>query len=135
MHILFFNGALPHQWECLRLDLVLDHVSDELIGHLLEHLLGQLSQIHRVKVFEFDELHYIAHCRLISRIPHDLVIPVKFDHIREIRLSNPHNDDTEGVLRALDYQIFGLLHIVDDTVGENEQDVIHRLLDVGFHIV
>ncbi len=103
MHKLLFNGALAHQRQCLRLDLVLNHVPNELIGHLFEHLFSELREILRVKVFEFHELHDVTEGGLTPGIPHNLVVAVKFDHIREIRVADPHDDYAQGVFRALDY--------------------------------
>lgn len=84
MYKLLFNRALAHQWQCLRLDLVLNHVPNQLIRHLFEYLLGQLSEVLLIEVFEFNELDYVSLCGLVSRVPHNLVVAIKLYHIREI---------------------------------------------------
>jgi hypothetical protein len=103
LHKLLFNGTLAHQRQCLRLYLLLNHVPNELFGHLFEHFFSKLREILRVEVFELDELHDVTEGRLPPGIPYDLAVTVELDHIREVRLADPHDDYTQGVLRALHY--------------------------------
>jgi hypothetical protein len=103
LHKLLFNGTLAHQRKYLRLYLLLNHVPDELFGHLFEDFFSKLREILRVEVFEFDELHDVTEGGLPPGIPYDLTVAVELDHIREVRLADPHDDYTQGVLRALHY--------------------------------
>ena len=53
-------------------------------------------------------------------------ISVKFLHCTEISISNTDNNDRAWQGRESDNDLFGLVHIMDCTIGQEEQHLISR---------
>ena len=66
------------------------HVGDNLIGHLFEHLLGEVS--HPDGLVETDKLNYVARERLPLGVPKPTAFTVKLLHCRKVGVAQSHHD-------------------------------------------
>ena len=94
-----------------------------------------MTQVLRIEVFELYELDNVSHGWFSACIPQNLLISVQLNHIAEIFISNAHYNDTKRVLRAFNDQICGLSHVMNNSISEDKQNVIHWQLYISFHVV
>ena len=108
----------------LRRDPFALHELEELPRHLSQSLLGKLDGVG----LEFAEGHELddvsLHVLLGGLRVQGLVIRVQLMHAREVLVAHADDDYREGEAGAPDYLVDGLLHVIDDAVGEQEEDEV-----------
>lgn len=62
------------------------------------------------------------------RVSERLSIAIKLLHGIKVGVTDPDDDDGAGVFRQLINQILGLRHIMDRSIGQQEQDLVHLLI-------
>ena len=113
----------------VRCDVVLAHEVEKLCWDLHEGLLGQHVRV-SLKVVVGNELDDISsHVLAISVRVKSFFIAIKHLHATEVCFADTHNDNGHGHLGAPDNLVDRLVHVVDHTIGDNDEDV--ELLGVG----
>ena len=87
-----------------------------------------------LEVIEWHKLHDIcSHVLTVGLRVEGFLIAIKDLHRAEISIADAHDNDGDWESGASHDLIDGLLHVVDNTVGEDEQDVILlvHLADLG----
>ena len=108
------------------------HVGADLLGDLLEDLLGQVAPAHAL--VELDELDDVSGALLPSRVSKPATITVKLFHRPEIGIAHANNDDGAGQLRQLADDIDGLWHVMDAPIRQKEQDLILVRFHCRLHV-
>jgi len=109
-------------------DVVLSHVVEELTWHFHEGLLRKQVWV-VLELIEGDKLNDIScHVLPVGRGVEGLVISIERVHTAEVSIANSDDNDGKRVLRASDNLVDGLVHVVDDTIGEDDKDVELLLL-------
>lgn len=99
------------------------HVLADLFGNLLQDLLGKVSSLYAL--LKLNKLNNIARADLSSSgIFEWFVITVKSDHVREFFVADTNDNNGYGHVSTLTDLVDNLLHIVDFTVSQNEQDLV-----------
>ena len=109
-------------------DLFLPHAAHKLIGDLFENLFSEGAELFFLEWIEFDKLDDVSGSCLSPRANNCLFVSIKLNHVFEIVFSDTYYDNTYHVLRALDNQILCFFHVVNFTIGEDEQYVINRII-------
>ena len=121
--ILAWRGKLPH---VLGLSDGVEagtlHIGADLIGNFLEHLLGKISSGHGL--IELDELDDIAGDSLACRVSERTVIAIQLVHHREVCITDSNDNDGAREGAELINQVLGLWHVMDGTIGQDEQDLV-----------
>ena len=90
-----------------------------------------------LEVVEWDELDDIScHVLPVGAGVESLVIAIKRLHRLKISVTNTNDDDGERVLRATNNLIDCLVHVADDSISDNGQNVellVHLSHTVGLH--
>lgn len=133
-------------WFLARFQPTLCHVADKLVGHLGEYISRQLVEIccdfptlwcDFLVVVEPDELDNIAACLLPVAIEKFVIVTIQSLHCREVSITDAYDDDAEWVGRTHDNLVDGLSEVVDHTVGQDKEAVVHLVLlhlaHVGLH--
>lgn len=76
---------------CLRAEANLLHVEANLLGDLLQYLLGEVAIPLAVK--ETHELDDVSRCYVTSNVPQKPIITIELLHVWEICISNSNDDD------------------------------------------
>ena len=105
-----------------RIDTIALHVRADLLRDLLEDLFGQIATSDTL--VELHELDDIASGCLSSRVTKTASIAIEGLHRREISPADTNDDDRAWHLCKLADQVNGLWHVVDGTIGEQEQDLV-----------
>ena len=116
-----------------------DAFSLKVVKHLSWHLLKRLLCKHHRVVLEVSERHKLhdigRHLLSVAlRVERDLV-GVKLVHGAEIGGADAHDDDGEGQLGASHDLVDSLLQVSDDTVGDDQQDVVLLVLLGAVHLL
>lgn len=77
-------------------------------------------ELHLVKG---HELHDVSGCLLPLAVV-ESVVSVKRVHVSEVSRPNADDDDGEREVAVLDDEVYGLIHIVDFAVGEDQQHLV-----------
>eukprot|EP00353_Schmidingerella_taraikaensis_P017755 CAMPEP_0185601902 /NCGR_PEP_ID=MMETSP0436-20130131/1398_1 /TAXON_ID=626734 ORGANISM="Favella taraikaensis, Strain Fe Narragansett Bay" /NCGR_SAMPLE_ID=MMETSP0436 /ASSEMBLY_ACC=CAM_ASM_000390 /LENGTH=134 /DNA_ID=CAMNT_0028231935 /DNA_START=108 /DNA_END=512 /DNA_ORIENTATION=+ len=96
------------------------HVADELIGDLLQDLLGQVTTHHCL--IELDELDDIALTWLPVAVLETTTVTIEFFHGIEVCVAHTDNDDRARQLGKLINFINRLIHVVNRTIRQNQKD-------------
>ena len=108
----------------VRLDTVAAHEVEQLTWNFIKNLLGKHVWIvlKLVEGHKLDDIsrHILAVCTGVK----GLFIAVKHLHGGEVSIANTNDDDGKWKVRATYDFIDSLLHIIDDTIGKDQQDVI-----------
>lgn len=109
-----------HIWS----DVVLSHVIQQLPGHLIEGLFGQLSGI----IFEISEgykLHDVSiHIFLVLHGVEGFIICVEDVHRFEVFVAHSHDNYRDWQVGASYNLIDCLLHVIDYSISDDEQNEI-----------
>ena len=116
------------------LDSICDHVAHKLVGHFLQDFLSQEDRV-LLELVELNELNDISGCLLSSAVSEDHVVTIKLPHVSEIGITNANYDDTQRILGTFHDQILSSGHVMDLSIGEDQQDVIHGGLNVQLHVL
>ena len=104
----------------VRIDVVLAHPVEELAWHFIESLLGEQVWI-SLEFIEWNELDDISrHVSSQGGRVKGFIIGVKGLHRCEICITHAYNDDSDRKIRALHDLIDRLLHVSNDSIGQNE---------------
>lgn len=99
-------------------------VVNYLAWYLLQRLFGQLEGIS----FEFPEWYKLNNvpCHKLLKLSgvKRLGISVKGVHAAKVGITHSDNDDRQRMFGSTDNLVYCLLHIVDDTISEDQQDLI-----------
>lgn len=76
------------------------------------------------KLPEGDKLHDVPHGSLASHGAQASVVSVQELHGREVRVADSHDDDGHGQAGGVDNGVPSLVHVCDDSVGDDEEDKI-----------
>ena len=107
------------------------HEGDKLIGDLLEDLLCKFGRALSDELFEFDELDNVPNGRGPARIPEQRVVRVKLLHQLELLLADTYNNDAQGQVSRCHYDVLGGFHVVNLTVGDDQENIIEGLVLLG----
>ena len=117
MSLAFFRGRHRH-------DIVLPHEVEKLTWHFLEGLLGKLGRV----VLEVSEGHKLddigLHVLFVSHRVERNFVGIQDIHALKIIAAYANNDDAERQSASTNNLVNCLLHIVDDSIGDNEQNLI-----------
>jgi len=98
------------------------HVAAHLSRDLLQHLFCKVTP--RDRLLEAHELNNIAPSFYIFVISQKLIIRIKLHHHWELFAANPNNDDRAGEFGSFDDHFLCLAHIVNFSIGQNQQDEV-----------
>jgi len=100
------------------------HKVEKLPWDFFQGLLGQLSRV----VLKFPEWHELddicRHVSLVSLGVKRHLVGIENIHTLEVIAANSNNDDREGQLGAAHDLVDRLLHVIDDTIRDDQQNVI-----------
>lgn len=136
--------VIVSQTVCLR-KLLLEHCSLGLIGWVRGDIFGPeviqelirnfvkslFSEQHGIvlEFAEWNELHDISvHIPLVLVREERGFISIKLVHGTEVSIADTHNDNGERVARATDNLVNSSLHVIDNTVSNDKQNVILLIL-------
>ena len=113
-----------------RVEAIALHVVNNLIGHFLKDLFGEVTLLHGYVVL--DELDDIAGGFLTLAVAETLTVAIKFFHGAEIGPADTNDDDRARKVSKLDNNIYRFLHVMDSTISQEQQDLVgmrghHRL--------
>ena len=104
-------------------NVMLAHPVEQLRGYLHERLLSKHVRV-VLEIVVGHELNDIGGHVLTERLRVEcLLIAVELLHGAEIGIADANDDDGEGKLRSFDDLVNRLVHVIDDTVGDDDQDV------------
>jgi len=110
------------------LDSPLSHEVEELAWDLIESLFGKKMGI-VLELVVRHKLHNISFTVLPEGLRVErLVVTVEDVHVAEVGIAHSDDNDSDRLRRATDDLVNRFLHVVDDTVGEQEQDVVLLVL-------
>lgn len=116
-----------------------DTTSAEVVEHLAWHLLKSLLRQHHRVAGEVPEGHKLdnigCHLLLIDVRVKGRLIGIELIHGGEVSTTDSHNNDGEGQLRPVHNLIDCLLQVTDDSIGDDEQDVVLLIGLVDAHIL
>ena len=102
---------------------MLAHPVKKLPWNLHKRLFGQQMWI-VLEVVEWDELHDVSsHVLPVGARVKCLIITIKRLHRLEISVTYTDDNDGKGVLRATNDLVDRLVHVADDTIGDDGQNV------------
>lgn len=76
------------------------------------------------EVLEGDELDNVAENWLPLRRAQDPVVPVKYLHVCEVRVSHPNDDDRHGQVGGVHDGLACVRHVSDDAVCQDQEDEV-----------
>ena len=121
---LLLNAALAFFSRWHRHNIALLEEVKQLSWHLFERLLGQFSRVVS-EVTEGHELHDVGlHILFVSLGVERHLVSVKDIHALEVVAAHAYNDDTQGEVAASHDLVNCLLHVIDDSVGDDQQDLV-----------
>ena len=107
----------------VRIDVVLAHPVEELAWHFIESLLGEQVWI-SLEFIEWNELDDIGcHVFAVYLGVKSLIISIKGLHRLEISIAHTNDNNGHRKLRTSDNLINCLVHVADDTVGDDDEEV------------
>ena len=105
----------------------------DLFGDLAEHFLCQVAFPHCF--IETHELDNVTSANSASVIPQKLAVTVKLLHQLELlAFTHAHDDNAGRLARRLDDQRLDPAHVMNRTIGQDQQDVVD-VLPVGCRCV
>lgn len=108
----------------VRGDVVLAHVVEQLPGHLIKSFLRQQRRV-VLEVAEWNELHNVGiHVLFVLHGVEGFIVGVEDVHALEVFVADAHDDDGDGEAGAADNLVDSLLHVIDNTVCDDQQDKI-----------
>jgi len=96
-----------------------------LVWNLPKHSFSQSILAQVFEFLELDELDNVSTDTVAEVVLEGFAITVELTHELEAFIANSDNDDGAGEARSLDDVLDGLLHVVDLSVSQNEQNVIN----------
>ena len=115
-------------------DAICDHVAHELLGYFLQDFLSEEDRV-LLELVELYELNDIPACLLSSAVSEDHVVAIKLPHVSEIGITNANYDDTQRILGTFHDQVLSSGHVMDLSIGEDQENVIHGRLNVRLHVL
>lgn len=116
-----------------------DVLRAEEIQKLVRNFLkGLLRQKHRVvrKFPKRHELHYISvHVASVLLTVQRHLIGIQLVHRREVSTANAHNNNGQGQAGSSHNLVNSRLHVIDDTVGNDQQNVVLLVLLRNIHLL
>ena len=112
--LIVHEGGRQHLLDHHRLDLVVQHVGDQLLGYLLQHLLSQVTLLDGFVIP--DELYDVTSAGLANAVLETGTVTVKLLHHGKIGVTHANDDDGDWVHGELEDKILGLLHVMDCSV-------------------
>ena len=114
---------------CFGLDVVDKHVIDKLIWYFLQDFLSEESYIVAIIIVphKLDDISSLV----LLRVHKVHVIRIQDLHILKVCVTNSDDYDADRIFTKFDNIIDGFFHVVDDSIGQDHQDVIH----VHLHLV
>ena len=112
--LIVHEGGRQHLLDHHRLDLVVQHVGDQLLGYLLQHLLSQVTLLDGFIIP--DELYDVTSAGLAHAVLETGTVTVKLLHHGKIGVTHANDDDGDWVHGELEDKILGLLHVMDCSV-------------------
>lgn len=119
----------------LQLDFVLHEVRNDLLRDLFQNLFGESLLATVPVVIKLDELDDVSSGWPALRVPEDDIISVELDHLFEVAVAKPNDDDAQRELAALHNDVLGKRHVVNVAVSQNDKDVVHPLVHGCFDVV
>ena len=117
----------------MRLNIVFTHEVEKLSGKLHEHFARQHVWI-RFEIIKWNELDDISrHVSSQGGRVKGFIIGVKGLHRCEICITHAYDDDSDRKIRTLHDLVDRLLHVSNDSIGQNKQDM--ELLIVLGHLL
>ena len=98
------------------------HVGADLLGHFLEDLLSEVAHAHAL--VKFDELNDVPDTLLVHRVSKPPTVAIELFHGRKICVADAYNDDRAGKLGKFTDYIYGLGHVMDAPVCQEQQYLI-----------
>lgn len=108
------------------------HVGDELVWHLLENLLSEVTPCQGlVELYKLDD---VARRRLSAAVSETTAIAIELLHGGKVGAADSHDNYGAGHASQLADQVLGQRHVVDGAIRQDQQDLVaagaHRRLDV-----
>ena len=120
---LSLDGAALFLGSRVRVYALLTHPVEELTWDLHECLLGEHVRVTLV-VVEGDKLNDVSgHVLTVGLRVERFIVTIKSLHGIEIGIADANNNDSHGVVRTSDNLVNGLVHIANDTICHDHQNV------------
>mmetsp|Transcript_5871 Transcript_5871/g.15326 ORF Transcript_5871/g.15326 Transcript_5871/m.15326 type:complete len:346 (-) Transcript_5871:280-1317(-) len=106
------------------------HVLHQLPRQLRQQLLRYVRHL-RDTGYKLHKLHDVAHCLAAVLCSQPVLVRVEHAHGAEVRaLADAHQHDAQRGVRRLHHRLYGLLHVHDAAVSQDEQAVVRLLFSL-----